>query len=418
MAIIFQSGYFRSMKGHKHIAFHIALFILTFTTTTLVGIEWTRQKLIILGQPLTWEDISFGLQYSIPFLLILTVHEFGHYFTARYHKIKVSLPYYIPFWLFGAPAIGTFGAFIRIREDIKSRTKYFDVGVSGPVSGFIIAFFVLWYGYANLPDTDYIYQIHPEYQIFEGDLNEAIAYADTLIVAEEFNKLDYKYKMEYDSVQIGGDGFSLYFGDNLMMKLGRVFFAPKDRYVPGPHEIMHYPWLLAGFFALLFTALNLLPIGQLDGGHITFGLFGEKWHSWIAKGLFTILILYSGLGWIKMQDAMNESYDGMLGFVIQLSVYLYLLFLCMRTMFNDKKDRWMYAAIIMAIQFTLSSFFDLEGYQGYMLFAILLGCFIGVEHPPVSDNKPLTYTRKILGWVALIIFILCLTPEPIVMKGV
>ena len=107
------------------------------------------------------------MYYSIPFLTILTVHEFGHYLTAKYHNVKVTLPFYIPLWLGFIPlpfTIGTAGAFIRIKEMIHSRKQYFDIGIAGPLAGFVVAVLVLTYGFTHLPPPEYIFEIHPEYK--------------------------------------------------------------------------------------------------------------------------------------------------------------------------------------------------------------------------------------------------------------
>ena len=138
---------------------------------------------------MSWEDFLLGFQFSIPFLLILTVHEFGHYFTARYHKISVTLPYYIPMWFgfIGMASLGTMGAFIRIKENILSRIKYFDVGVSGPIAGFVVAVMMLVYGFTHLPETEYIYEIHPEYEVFGEGFEEKMTGLDTIILKKDLN---------------------------------------------------------------------------------------------------------------------------------------------------------------------------------------------------------------------------------------
>src|SRR6187551_3202604 len=103
-------------KETRRILLQILLFIVTFITTTFAGAEWAHGKSVFAGD-FTWNDFVGGMEYSIPFLLILTVHEFGHYFTAMYHKVKSSLPYYIPIFIpIAAMNIGSFGAVIRIRE--------------------------------------------------------------------------------------------------------------------------------------------------------------------------------------------------------------------------------------------------------------------------------------------------------------
>src|SRR5688500_16080661 len=154
------------MNGdQKRVIIQIALFIATCITTTLAGTQMTC-GISIYSPEFTWQHFVSGLDFSVPFLFILTVHEFGHYFMARYHKIKLTLPYYIPvpplqFLLLN---LGTLGAVIRLRERVYSKKQNFDIGISGPLAGFVAALAILYYGFANLPDPEYIFQFHPEYQ--------------------------------------------------------------------------------------------------------------------------------------------------------------------------------------------------------------------------------------------------------------
>lgn len=404
------------MTENRRQLLQLGLFILTVLTTTFAGAEW------IWGRFLVWTEVSMsiqdfqdGLAFSLPFLLILTCHEFGHYFTAKYHNIKVSLPYYIPLWfgfILPSPSLGTMGAFIRIRQSIAGRIQYFDVGISGPIAGFAVALAVLWYGFTHLPETEYIYEVHPEYEVFGEDFEQKMEGLDTVIVKSSLNPARYNYAVSADSIRVGQG--SLYFGDNLLMMAGRKYLAPDDRYVPSSKELMHYPWLLAGYLALFFTALNLLPIGQLDGGHVTFGLLGPVWHKRISTVLFVALVFYAGLGWVHIDQLTSDSWEGLFGFLFQVIVYLYLLYLCAYSLFKERWDRWMFAAIMLAVQFVLASYFGMTGYQGWLVFALLLGRILGIQHPPVTDHSPLTQGRKILGWIALVIFILCFTPQPMV----
>lgn len=409
------------MSENRRRLLQLGLFILTFFTTTLAGIEWGWSRFLLWGEGITWDDFYWGLQFSIPFLLILSVHEFGHFFTARHHNIRVTLPYYLPMWLgwlFPFPSLGTMGAFIRIKDHIFSRTHYFDVGISGPIAGFVIALGVLWYGFTHLPETEFIYEVHPEYELFGENFEEKMVGLDTVVYKKDLNPERYNYSLiESDTMRIGRGG-SFYFGDNLLMMAGRKYLASEDRYVPSSKELMHYPWLLAGYLALIFTALNLLPIGQLDGGHVVFGLLGPAWHQRISSVLFTALLFYSGLGWVKLQHLTNDSTGEVLNFLLQVVVYLYIIYICTYSMIKLKRDRWMFAAILLAVQFTLSSFFGWEGYQGWLLFGVLLGRVIGIQHPPVQDKRELTFGRKVLGWIALLIFILCFTPRPMVLDAV
>ncbi len=403
-------------KNQKTKLIQLGLFIVTLITTTFAGAEWTIGKFIILG--MTWDDFLFGFQFSIPFLLILTVHEFGHYFTARYHKIKVSLPYYIPMWFgfLGMPTIGTMGAFIRIREHISSRIKYFDVGVSGPIAGFVVAVVLLVYGFTNLPETEYIYEVHPEYEVFGANFEEKMQGLDTIILKRDLNPKRLSYESRPDTIYTNTPG-SVSFGDNILMNLGRKYLAPDDRYVPSTSELMHYPILLAAYLAFFFTALNLLPIGQLDGGHVLFGLFGPKNHALISRILFTGFLFYAGMGWVTTADLANTSLEGIGSFILSIGVYLFIVYWCAFSVFKEKRDRLLYATVMLTVQFFVASIFKLEGYAGWLLFSLLIGRFIGVDHPPVIDNRPLTTGRKVLGWIALIIFILCFSPEPLVVEG-
>lgn len=372
-------------KEKKIKLIQLGLFVLTVITTTLAGAEWSLNAFLIAG--MTWEEFVYGFKFSIPFLAFLSVHEFGHYFTAKYHKIKVSLPYYIPLWLgfIGGPSIGSMGAMIRIREHIGSRLKYFDVGISGPIAGFVIAVGVLWYGFANLPEMDVIYQIHPEYEAY-ATIEEAMDATEGV------------------QIQLGG---------NLIFDFFESFVANPER-VPPAGEMIHYPLLLAGYLGLFFTALNLLPMGQLDGGHILFGLVGARYHGIVSRVLFTIFILYTGMGFVNSDALENSSWESLGQFLLSIGIYLYIIYLSAYSVFKDKRTRLLYATIIFSVQYFVSSIFNVEGYSGWLLFSILIGRFMGIDHPPVYDNRDIGLTRKVLGWIGLVIFILCFSPRPLI----
>ena len=146
---------------------HTVLFLATFVTATMAGAEWTYGRSVFMPD-YSWQDFFSGLPYSVSFLIILTVHEFGHYFTAIHYRIKTSLPYYIP--LPPLPFfLGTLGALIRIRDRVKSKQQHFDIGIAGPLAGFIAALAILWYGFTHLPPPEYIFQFHPEYEQYGLD---------------------------------------------------------------------------------------------------------------------------------------------------------------------------------------------------------------------------------------------------------
>ncbi|MEO1255567.1 MAG: site-2 protease family protein, partial [Bacteroidota bacterium] len=239
---------------------------------------------------------------------------------------------------------------------------------------------------------------------------------DTIILKTSLDSTRRAYSNLPDTIRTNMPG-SISFGDNILMNLGRTYLAPDDRYVPSSDELMHYPILLAAFLAFFFTALNLLPIGQLDGGHVLFGLFGPKYHFIISRVLFTAFLFYAGLGWVTSADLVNNSLEGIGSFLLSIGAYLFIVYLCAFSVFKEKGNRLLYATAMLTIQYFVSSIFNLEGYSGWLLFSLLIGRFIGVDHPPVMDHKPLTVERKILGWVALIIFVLCFSPQPIVVDG-
>ena len=180
---------------------------------------------------------------------------------------------------------------------------------------------------------------------------------------------------------------------------------------------MHYPFLFAAYLAFFFTALNLLPIGQLDGGHVIFGLFGERNHAIISRVFFTAFLFYAGLGWVTTADLANDSLEALGSFLLNIGIYLYVVYSSAYSVFKDKRDRLLYATVMLTVQFFISSIFKVEGYSGWLLFSFIIGRFIGVDHPQVYENEDLSTGRKVLGWVALVIFILCFSPQPLVVEG-
>ncbi len=364
---------------------HSSLFVVTFITTTFAGAEWTYGKSIlsyfILGTEYTWTDFASGLPYSICFLTILTCHEFGHYFTAIHYRIKTTLPYYIPL----PPVtflLGTLGALIRIKERIASNKQQFDVGIAGPLAGFIVAVAFLIYGFVTLPPPEHIFQFHPEYKQYGLDYAEHV----------------------YQVMPAGT--VDVFIGKNLLFTFLEKAFADPSR-MPNPHEIMHYPFLFAGFLSLVFTCMNLLPIGQLDGGHVLYGLVGYRWHRIVATVIYFGLLFYTGLGYIDSHLPIDQ-------LVYEIPLYLFFLFMAMRSIFEKKRDRLMYALVIFTAQYITGWLVPaIHGYSGWLAFTLLVGWVVGIPHPPSEIEQPLDTNRKILGWLALLIFILCLTPQPI-----
>jgi membrane-associated protease RseP (regulator of RpoE activity) len=372
-------------------ALQIILFALTFLTTTVAGVEW------IFGRPLflsflnaerfpffTWNQLRQGLLFSIPFLTVLTCHEFGHYLTARYYRIRVSLPYYIPVWFGPVSTIGTMGAFIRIKEKIISKKAFFDVGIAGPLAGFAVALPLLYYGFTHLPDAAYIFKIHPEYQQYG---------------------LNYAEKVYQQS---NGTTFAL--GKNLLFLFFERYVAPDPAAVPNAYEIIHYPLLFAGYLSLFFTALNLLPIGQLDGGHILYGLIGQRHFNRVSPVLFVLFIGYAGLGIFSPHTPLEDAQWVFPAY----GIYLYVV---LRGAVPSSQQALLLIAVILVAQYGIAYLFPhIQGYMGWLVFGLLLGRFLGVFHPAAIDERPLSPGRKWLGCLALLIFVLCFSPTPFVVE--
>lgn len=365
-------------KKKDNIWLHLGLFIITFITTTFSGSEW-RYGETIWGD-YNWHSFASGLAFSFPLLLFLTVHEFGHYLTAKKYKVNASLPYYIPLWFLGVvPSIGTMGAVIRIRQMIQSRKQHFDIGIAGPLAGFVIALGVLYYGFTNLPPQDYIYQVHPEY----------------LEMGENWEEEAYQQEGLF------------YLGKNLLFLMFEEWVVEDPSRIPNAYEVIHYPWLFAGFLGLFFTALNLLPIGQLDGGHILYGLVGYQKHKVVSTIFFILLIYWAGLGFMDERDA-----ESLMMWLPLSSLITYYLLGKMQISASQRVI--IVLSVVLAQLLTIYLFPEVRGYSGWIVFALLIGRFLGVYHPPALFDQPLNTPRKILGWLALIIFILCFSPEPFV----
>ncbi len=237
---------------------HATLFLLTLYSTTLVGARLAYNfahnlPAIELETDLPayarlWRDpsqLASGLPFSLTLLLILLAHEFGHFLACVYYRVAASLPYFIP-----APTlIGTLGAFIRIRGPIYSRRALFDIGVAGPIAGFIFL----------LPAL-------------------AIGLVYSKIVPE-----------------VAGEGNFLFGRPAVLWLLEKAIFPGVD-----PGAIYLHPVARAAWIGVFATALNLLPIGQLDGGHILYAFVGEKHRS--LSRVFVLLLVPIGLlyweGWL------------------------------------------------------------------------------------------------------------------------
>jgi len=217
------------------------LFALTVGTTTWAGAA--HQGVNLLSEP---GRFTVGLPYALGLLLILGVHELGHYFMARHHHIQVTLPYFIPVPF----ALGTFGAFISMRSPAENRRALFDVAVAGPLAGLVIAIPALLIG-----------------------LRSSVIVADSADSAAGM--------MMHGGASVGS---SVLLALLAKLSLGTALLEG--------HVLRLSPLAFAGWLGLMITALNLLPIGQLDGGHIAHAIFGRRAGDTIGSvAMWTLLLL-------------------------------------------------------------------------------------------------------------------------------
>lgn len=224
----------------------LGLLLLTLFTTTLVGTGMVGSPIdsfeTIAQQP---NLLQKGLPYALPLLLILGMHEGGHFWAARRYKLKTSLPYFIPVPSF----LGTFGAFIQIRSPMPNRKILFDVGIAGPLAGLIVTLPLLAWGIAHS-------QVVP---------------MDTESTLLNFSALDPKH--------------------SILMTLMSRFFLGEALTLNGALAL--HPVAIAGYLGLVVTALNLMPIGQLDGGHVVHAMFGQKSGAIIGQVARLLVLLLS-----------------------------------------------------------------------------------------------------------------------------
>jgi membrane-associated protease RseP (regulator of RpoE activity) len=280
---------------------HLLLFIATIGTTTFVGslhyesfaTDFGAHRLQLEGAAL----LVRGLWYSATILAILGCHELGHYFACRYYDVDASLPFFLP-----VPFVltGTLGAFIRIREPIPSKRMLFDIGIAGPIAGFIIAVPALVLGLA---------------------MSRVVVFP------------------------AGTDGFEL--GEPLLFKLvSRILWGTP----PSGYTVNLHPMAFAAWFGMLATALNLFPIGQLDGGHISYAVLGRRSSQVTLAMMACALVL---------------------------------------TWFSASWLVWTGMIVVMLFVF-------------------------GRHHPrTIDEDVPLDAGRTLLALFALLMFVLCFTPAPV-----
>ena len=242
-----------------------------------------------------------GLSFSLSLLFILISHEMGHYIACRIYGVDATLPFFIPTPPMIGPA-GTFGAFIKIKSPMPSRRAVFDIGVAGPIAGFIALIPIAFVGVFRMQPVPASYLNIP-----------------------------------------GG----LTFTDPLFMRFAGSLVGQD------PTISVGNPFYYAAWIGLLVTALNLIPSGQLDGGHAIYAVFGKKVHYFTGRIAFVIMTALAIIGFVY--------YSSPSGFLV----------------------------------------------------AVLLGIMMRVGHPQPYDETPLDGKRKLIAFLTLVIFVLCFTPFPI-----
>jgi membrane-associated protease RseP (regulator of RpoE activity) len=300
---------------------NLVLFLLTVLSVFYVGG-------LIAAPP--GEDASFAAllrpaylahaaSFAVPLLAILLTHEFGHFFAARYHRVPASFPYFIPFPFF---PFGTMGAVIAMQGPIRSRNALLDVGASGPLAGLVVAIPTLFWGLAQ----------------------------STLIKASSSNYVQ--------------EGQSLFY-----WLAKRLVFGP----IPEGYDVLLHPTAFAAWGGLFLTMLNLLPWGQLDGGHIAYSLVGERHHTlalWLRRGLLALF----ALNLLRFVEPVLSGRSEMpLALAISNSIF------------------WLVWFVVLGV----------------------IGRFSGDwRHPPCEPGQMST-ARRVVGWLCMALFVALFMPTPL-----
>jgi membrane-associated protease RseP (regulator of RpoE activity) len=299
-------------------ALPLLLFVLTLLSVFWTGAAEADPSLAESLNPRRLLEIWHGWAFAVPLMAILIAHESGHYVAARLHRVPASLPFFIPLPLLSP--FGTMGAVIGMSGRIRSRVALLDIGAAGPIAGMVVALPVLAFG-----------------------LSQSVIAPNSGHYTQEGQSL-------------------------LYMFMKRVFAGP----IPDGSDVHLHPTAYAGWVGLLVTMINLLPWGQLDGGHIAFALFGERQNTiarWLRHGLL-LLFAYNLLKFVGPVVLHHSS----LGYGYALSNSLFWLV-------------W-------------------YGFTG------LLGRISGsADHPPFEPGE-LGRGRRAVAWLCLILFVLLFMPTP------
>ncbi|MDX2051928.1 MAG: site-2 protease family protein [Polyangiaceae bacterium] len=303
---------------------NVALFFLTVLSVFYAGQFWGNEK----PNPDAGLQLLSGWHFAVPLLSILLAHEFGHYIAARLHRVPTSLPYFLPLPAQLSP-FGTFGAVIIMPERIKTRRALMDIGAAGPLAGLLVAIPVMLHG------------------------------------------------LSLSTVEPKTQGSYIQEGQSILYWL--LKYAVHGS-IPAGHDVFLHPTALAAWVGFLVTFLNLLPVGQLDGGHVAYALFGERQNAWGKKLALVpwLLVLYNVARYVMPILARGNEFG-----------------------FNSlTSEDW--NPVSAAMPWVVSA-----------LLLSLLGRLSGRGHPPVEDTE-LGPGRRLVGWVTLGLFVLLFMPTPMV----
>ena len=269
--IVLLKGIVRPKSSNPWI--NLILFILTGISVVFAGTlfeyqgPWTTDLNQLL--PHLLPTLYRGLAFAGTLLAILLAHEFGHYLAARYHKSAVTLPYFIPFPF---SPFGTMGAFIQLKEPPKNKRILLDIGIAGPLAGLVVAIPLLFLG-LFLSQTDKLPLFLAQGQAISLEGNSILYLMMKYIVFGEWLPAPINFA-----------------GINPLIYWLRYFFTGQP--IPyGAVDVILHPVAWAGWAGLLVTALNLIPAGQLDGGHILYSLFGKRSRIVLPFVLVALIIL-------------------------------------------------------------------------------------------------------------------------------
>lgn len=354
---------------------HTLLFIATFASVSFSYLQFAIR-------------IEDGFIFAACFLLFLGTHEFGHYIAAAVHRVRASLPWFIPMPLI---SIGTLGAVIRIKDPIDDTRRLFDIGVAGPVAGFVVSIGLLIVGLLTMPGPEHVLN-YPGHDALKAFV------------------LQNGYFPDHPPEELVGE--TLFLGPTLLFSALASMFEN----VPPLYELYHYPVLFAGWLGLFFTALNLMPFGQLDGGHILYALAGRRKHRIIAYSFYAVLAGLGGVGALSLIHMLFDQLDNSfytLSWLVWAPGLLLLFRFAMRQQLNMAVPLWVLSLLISAgIFYTLDNPENALNYSMWLFWLFFIVFLVRLDHPPAAVEYQLGLGRRILGWSALVVFILCMSPLP------